>query len=117
MKAAADKRAIGALPDMRQVGGGSCRAYLVFMCVCVCVCVFECVCVRMCVSVCRVVRVGVRVGVRVRWTLLTRSAACGLGRLTRTTAGGCGSVLRHGRRYVWQVKCPRERTTFLLNRY
>ena len=51
MKAAADKRAIGALPDMRQVGGGSCRAYLVFMCVCVCVCLSVCVCAYVCVGV------------------------------------------------------------------
>ena len=47
---------------MRQAGGASCRPELEG-------------------------RVCVRVGVRARWTLLTRAAACGPGRLTRTTAG------------------------------
>ena len=39
-----------------------------------------------------------REGVGVRWTLLTWTGACGAGRLTRTTAGGCAATAGPRRR-------------------
>ena len=96
-----------------RVGGWMCRCVRVYVCLCVCpcVCVYVCVCsvcvcvfgvyvcvvcVRVCESVCVCVRA------RVRWTFLTWTVACGPGRLTWTTAGCCGPVLRRGRRCGWQ---------------
>ena len=43
-------------------------------------------------------RVCEREGVGVRWTLLTWTGACGAGRLTRTTAGGCAATAGPRRR-------------------